>query len=86
MTTGMMVQTTSAAVLCEKVAGSTPLDLRCLTSETIDHDAEDDDTDPHAPPEHHHVQVVGLGAQLGNAFGHIEGPVSARCAGPQGSE
>ena len=35
MTTGIAVQITSATVLCENVAGSTPLDLRCFTSEMI---------------------------------------------------
>ncbi len=35
ITTGIAVQMTSAVVLCEKVAGSTPLDFRCINSETI---------------------------------------------------
>jgi hypothetical protein len=35
ITTGMIVQMTSAAVLCEKVAGLTPFDFRCFTSEMI---------------------------------------------------
>jgi hypothetical protein len=54
--------------------------------ERDDHDAEDDDADCHAPPEHHHVQVVGFSAELGDAPGHVETPVGAGCAGPQGTD
>jgi len=35
MMTGIAVQITSAVVLCEKLADSAPLDLRCLNSEMI---------------------------------------------------
>jgi hypothetical protein len=65
MTQGIIVQITSADVLCEKDAGSTPFDLR---------------SNRDTPPEHHHVQVESFLAEFRDTTGHVERPVGPRRA------
>ncbi len=92
ITTGMTVQITSAVVLCENVAGLTPCDLRCRNRETImtpkttipiaTHHQKNRD----APPEDHHVDVVGLNAEVSNPPGHVQRPFRVRRTGKAESQ
>ena len=55
----------------------------------IDHPAEDEHADPHAPPEHQHVDGVGAARDLADARRHIQRPGGMRCrrsAAEQGRE
>ena len=49
----------------------------------VEHRAEHDHADADADPEDQHVEVVNLAADLGGAFGHVQGHFGAGGAGHQ---